>query len=67
MGLSRARLSKDTDREVRNAAVYYGLSVVTNKSDEVIKRLVDMIAESDGQEDLGRIIRGSGWARIKRR
>lgn len=54
------RLSKDKDRQVRNAAVYYGLSVVTNKSDEVIKRLVDMIAELVGQADLDRIIRGSG-------
>jgi HEAT repeat protein len=51
-------LSKDSDREVRNAAVYYGLSVVTNKSDEVIKRLLDMAVEVDGQADLGRITWG---------
>jgi hypothetical protein len=51
-------LSKDRDREVRNAAVYYGLSVVANKSDEVIKRLVDMAVEAGGQADLGRIIWG---------
>jgi hypothetical protein len=51
-------LSKDRDREVRTAAVYYGLSLVSNKSDEVIKRLVDMVVETDGQADLGRIIWG---------
>ena len=51
-------LSKDRDREVRNAAVYYGLSVVANKSDEVIKRLVDMAVEVEGQADLGRITWG---------
>ena len=51
-------LSKDSDHEVRNAAAYYGLSVVANKSDEVIKRLVDMAVEAGGQADLGRIIWG---------
>jgi len=52
------RLSKDKDLGVRNAAVYYGLSVVKNKSDEVIKRLVDMITELLGQADLDQIIHG---------
>ncbi len=52
------QLSKDKDREVRNAAVYYGLSVVANKSDEVTKRLVDMAVEVGGQADLGRITWG---------
>jgi len=53
------QLSEDKNLEVRNAAVYYGLSVVTDKSDEVIRRLVDMIFESDdGRGDSGRIIWG---------
>jgi hypothetical protein len=51
-------LSKDSDHEVRKAAAYYGLSVVANKNDEVIKRLVDMAVEAGGQADLGRIIWG---------
>jgi hypothetical protein len=52
------QLSKDKNPQVRDAAVYYGLSGIDNKSDEVIKRLVDMIAESDGQADLDQIIQG---------
>ena len=36
------RLSKDKDRGVRNQAVYYGLSVVANKDEKIIKRLVEM-------------------------
>lgn len=52
------QLSKGKDREVRNAAVYYGLSGIDNKSDEVIKRLVDMITELVGQADLDQIIQG---------
>jgi len=54
------RLSKDKDGDVRNSAVYYGLSVVDNKSDEVIKRLIEMAVDTSGQEDLGRIMWGLG-------
>jgi hypothetical protein len=36
------QLSQDPDNEVRYAAVYYGLSTVRGKSDEVIRRLVEM-------------------------
>jgi len=49
------RLSKDKDRGVRYQAVYYGLSVVENKDERVIKRLVEMAL--DKTNDFGRI----GW------
>jgi hypothetical protein len=52
------RLSKDKDGDVRNATVYYGLSVVDNKGDEVIKRLIEMAVDTSGQENLGRIMWG---------
>lgn len=36
------KLSNDTDRQVRYNAVYYGLSTIREKSDKVIKRLLEM-------------------------
>jgi serine/threonine protein kinase len=36
------KLSKDEHRDVRYNAVYYGLSTVRNKSDDVIRRLLEM-------------------------
>lgn len=36
------KLSKDDDRDVRFNAVYYGLSTVREKSDEIIERLLEM-------------------------
>ncbi len=47
------RLSKDKDRGVRYQAVYYGLSVVENKDESIIKRLVEMAL--DKTSDFGRI------------
>ena len=37
-------LSQDEDRSVRYNAVYFGLSVVREKSDEVVERLIEMAA-----------------------
>ncbi|MEZ6033159.1 MAG: protein kinase [Planctomycetaceae bacterium] len=39
------KLSKDDVRDVRYNAVYYGLSTVRNKSDDVIRRLLEMAFE----------------------
>ncbi|TXT39065.1 MAG: hypothetical protein FD138_185, partial [Planctomycetota bacterium] len=48
-------LSTDTDREVRYNAVYYGLSTIKNKSDEVVRRLLEM-AFADQEPNLRRRI-----------
>jgi hypothetical protein len=45
------KLSKDEDRQVRYNAVYYGLSTVRNKNDDVLNRLLDM-AFDDRQQDM---------------
>jgi hypothetical protein len=50
------RLSSDKDRSVSNQAVYYGLSVIEDKDERIIKRLVDMAM--DETHDLGRIAWG---------
>ncbi|MHC4738087.1 MAG: HEAT repeat domain-containing protein, partial [Planctomycetota bacterium] len=47
------RLSKDKDRGVRYQAVYCGLSVVENKDESIIERLVEMAL--DKTSDFGRI------------
>jgi HEAT repeat protein len=39
------KMSKDEVRDVRYNAVYYGLSTVRNKSDDVIRRLLEMAFE----------------------
>ncbi|MHC4397012.1 MAG: hypothetical protein ACYS1A_15320 [Planctomycetota bacterium] len=49
------RLSKDKDRGVRYQAVYYGLSVVANKNEKVIERLIEMALDTTGPNDFGRI------------
>ena len=49
------RLSKDEDLEVRNKAVYFGLSVVRDKDEKIIKRLIDLALDEDAQADVGRI------------
>jgi hypothetical protein len=52
------RLASDSDREVRYNAVYYGLSVVRDKSEPVIRQLVDL-ALADHENNLyGRIVWG---------
>ncbi len=52
------KLSADSNREVRYNAVYYGLSVVRDKSEPIIRRLVEM-ALADHENNLhGRIVWG---------
>ncbi|MHC5060467.1 MAG: HEAT repeat domain-containing protein [Planctomycetota bacterium] len=53
-------LSKDTNHEVRNAAVYYGLSVVADMDDDIIRRLIELAVDPDSQADFGRILWGLG-------
>ena len=57
------RLSKDKDRGVRYQAVYYGLSVVQDKDEGVVKRLVEMAF--DKTNDFGRISWGLGYGADK--
>lgn len=49
------RLSTDEHRDVRYNAVYYGLSTVRSKSDDVIRRLLEMAFE-DREQNLFRRI-----------
>ncbi len=52
------RLSRDAERRVRSDAVYFGLSTVREKSDTVVRRLLDM-AMADREPNLyGRIAWG---------
>ena len=52
------RLARDDAREVRYAAVYYGLSTVRNKDGKVVRRLLE-IAFKDREPNLyGRIVWG---------
>lgn len=51
-------LSKDDDAEVRHKAVYYGLSVVRDKNDEVLKRLVDIAMHTKNYDTYERICWG---------
>jgi len=48
------RLSADEQRSVRYNAVYHGLSVVNQKSDAVVKRLVDIALTDDEHNMYGR-------------
>ncbi|MCK4823248.1 HEAT repeat domain-containing protein, partial [bacterium] len=57
------RLSNDKDRGVRNQAVYYGLSVVEDKDERVVKRLVEMAL--DKTNDFGRISWGLSYGADK--
>ncbi|MBP7052678.1 MAG: right-handed parallel beta-helix repeat-containing protein [Phycisphaerae bacterium] len=52
------RLSSDSDREVRYNAVYYGLSTVRDKSDAVVRRLVEMALAEHENNLYGRIVWG---------
>jgi len=51
-------LASDPDREVRYNAVYYGLSVVREKSDDVIQRLIEMALVDHENNLYGRIVWG---------
>lgn len=51
-------LSSDSDREVRYNAVYYGLSTVRDKSEEVVRRLVEMALAEHESNLYGRIVWG---------
>ncbi len=48
------RLSADEQRDVRYKAVYHGLSVVDEKSDTVVKRLIDIALTDDEHNMYGR-------------
>ena len=52
------KLSADRDREVRYNAVYYGLSVVRDKSEPVVRRLVEMALADHENNVYGRIVWG---------
>ena len=53
----RLRLAGDKDRETRNKAVYYGLSILNEKSDPVIEMMVNLAIDPRALADVGRI----GW------
>jgi len=62
-------LSKDRDLGVRNQAVYYGLSVVKNKDEKIVKRLIEMALDETRSNDFGRIVwglRGADTETIKK-
>lgn len=52
------KLSADRNREVRYDAVYYGLSVVRDKSEPVVRRLVEMALANHENDLQGRIVWG---------
>jgi len=52
------QLSRDNDPEVRHKAVYYGLSVITNKSDKVVKTLIDIAMNTKNYDTYERICWG---------
>jgi hypothetical protein len=52
------RLSEDGSREVRYNAVYYGLSTIQQKSEKVIRRLLEMAFEDREPNLYGRIAWG---------
>ncbi len=52
------KLSADEHREVRNSAVYFGLSTVRNKSERVVRRLVEIGLAEENAYDRGRVIWG---------
>ena len=52
------KLSADTDRDVRYHAVYYGLSVVRDKSEPVVRRLVQLALADPEINFYGRIVWG---------
>jgi len=52
------QLSKDDDPEVKHKAVYYGLSVVRDKNDEILKRLVDIAMHTKNYDTYERICWG---------
>jgi len=54
------QLSRDPVREVRYDAVYFGLSTVRNKSEEVVARLLEMAYEDREWNLFGRITWGLG-------
>ena len=51
------RLAGDKDRETRNKAVYYGLSVLNEKPDPVVEMMVNFALDPTALADVGRI----GW------
>lgn len=52
------KLSSDSDREVRYNSVYYGLSIVRDKSEPVVRRLVGLALADQEQSFYGRIVWG---------
>ena len=52
------KMSHDQDDQVRYNAVYYGLSTVRNKKDDVISRLLEMVFDAPLSDLPGRITWG---------
>jgi len=51
-------LAKDSDHETRNNAVYYGLSVLTQKDPAAVQVLIDLALDPAADADIGRIAWG---------
>jgi len=52
------KLSTDSVRDVRSRAVYFGLSLVPDKGEAVVRRLVEMALADHGYDLYGRIVWG---------
>jgi len=52
------KLSRDPDRETRNRALYFGLSTVRDKSEAVIRRLVEFALADHDPNQYGRVTWG---------
>ena len=52
------RLAQDSHRGTRNDAVYYGLSVLLDKDERVVKVLIDLAVDPTADADLDRIAWG---------
>ena len=52
------KLTRDEDREVRYNAVYYGLSVVRDKTEPIVRRLVELALADQENNFYGRIVWG---------
>jgi len=52
------KLTSDEDREVRYNAVYYGLSVVRDKTEAIVRRLVELAMADQESNFYGRIVWG---------
>lgn len=56
------RLSRDEDREVRNRAIYFGLSTVREKNEAVLRRLIELALGDHEWNNYGRCVWGLGFS-----